>query len=144
MSDHHYHHRRRHHHRHHLIIAVVFNFFKSRETSTDSRSLVDLLVLHLNGELDASYEDEPKAVDEALVPAYLGSVFRNARKYKDGKINGQKRDRSGFVRMGLEAKKLVKESFKYKLLKAGSSESECIAGAWCHVISLTSRREGQA
>ncbi|TYJ58471.1 hypothetical protein B9479_000678 [Cryptococcus floricola] len=89
--------------------------------------LLDLLVLHINGQLDTSYTKLLNAVDEGLAPAKAGHTFKKARLSAKAEKT-EKRDRSGFKRISGEAKKLEKsddstsgaaeKEFRVKLLTA--------------------------
>ncbi|ODN81650.1 hypothetical protein L202_02050 [Cryptococcus amylolentus CBS 6039] len=89
--------------------------------------LLDLLVLHINGQLDTSYTEPLNAVDEGLAPAKAGHTFKKARLSAKAEKT-EKRDRSGFKGIVGEAKKLeesndstsgaAEREFRVKLLKA--------------------------
>nr|KIR49849.1 hypothetical protein I312_00941 [Cryptococcus bacillisporus CA1280] len=80
--------------------------------------LLDLLVLHINGQLSTSFSGKLTAVDETLAPNISADLFKQSR------IQGRttsKRDRQGFLNIIIEAKKREKkdaDDFQAKLWKA--------------------------
>nr|KIR89351.1 hypothetical protein I308_00356 [Cryptococcus tetragattii IND107] len=80
--------------------------------------LLDLLVLHINGQLSTSFSGKLTAVDETLAPNISADLFKQSR------IQGRttyKRDRQGFLKIIVEAKKREKkdaDDFQAKLWKA--------------------------
>ncbi|WVQ73239.1 hypothetical protein IAR50_002805 [Cryptococcus sp. DSM 104548] len=89
--------------------------------------LLDLLVLHVSGQLNTSYAEPLNAIDEGLAPAKPGRTFKKAR--LSAKAGGaEKRDRSGFKQIMRAAKKLedrpdqgvtdARDEFQIKLLIA--------------------------
>ncbi|KAE8538801.1 hypothetical protein D1P53_005166 [Cryptococcus gattii VGV] len=80
--------------------------------------LLDLLVLHINGQLSTSFSGKLTAVDETLAPNIWADLFKQSR------IQGRttsKRDRQGFLKIIIEAKKREKkdaDDFQAKLWKA--------------------------
>lgn len=89
----------------------------------------DLLVLAVSGQLNATYGGKI-GVDSDYIPRYAGSAFEKDRKARqDTRKQGgaralDKRDKAGFKAMGKAARGIVdNQSFEYKILKAGTSES---------------------
>ncbi|ADV21887.1 Conserved hypothetical protein [Cryptococcus gattii WM276] len=80
--------------------------------------LLDLLVLHINGQLSTSFSGKLTAVDETLAPNISADLFKQSR------IQGRttsKRDRQGFLKIIVESKKREKkdaDDFQAKLWKA--------------------------
>ncbi|OXM79428.1 hypothetical protein C364_02925 [Cryptococcus neoformans Bt63] len=80
--------------------------------------LLDLLILHINGQLSTSFSGKLTAVDETLAPNISADLFKQSR------IQGRttsKRDRQGFLKIIVEAKKREKkdvDDFQAKLWKA--------------------------
>ncbi|KJE03332.1 hypothetical protein I311_02894 [Cryptococcus gattii NT-10] len=80
--------------------------------------LLDLLVLHINGQLSTSFSGKLTAVDETLAPNISADLFKQSR------IQGRttsKRDRQGFLKIIVESKKCEKkdaDDFQAKLWKA--------------------------
>ncbi|WVN85051.1 uncharacterized protein L203_100193 [Cryptococcus depauperatus CBS 7841] len=84
--------------------------------------LLDLLVLHINGQLSPSFSDMLSAVDEALAPVQQEEGFKNSR-IASQNSKGVKRDRSGFAKIqALAAKRIEKDpnDFVAKLWKTPS------------------------
>ncbi|OWZ44540.1 hypothetical protein C351_02670 [Cryptococcus neoformans c8] len=80
--------------------------------------LLDLLILHINGQLSTSFSGKLTAVNETLAPNISADLFKQSR------IQGRttsKRDRQGFLKIIVEAKKREKkdvDDFQAKLWKA--------------------------
>ncbi|OXG82379.1 hypothetical protein C349_02975 [Cryptococcus neoformans var. grubii Br795] len=80
--------------------------------------LLDLLILHINGQLSTSFSGKLTAVNETLAPNISADLFKQFR------IQGRttsKRDRQGFLKIIVEAKKREKkdvDDFQAKLWKA--------------------------
>ncbi|KIR36214.1 hypothetical protein I352_01160 [Cryptococcus deuterogattii MMRL2647] len=86
--------------------------------------LLDLLVLHINGQLSTSFSGKLTAVDETLAPNISADLFKQSR-IQGHKIS--KRDRQGFLKIIVEAKKREKkdaDDFQAKLWKAPTSVSD--------------------
>lgn len=86
-------------------------------------SLLDLLVLHINGQLSTSFSGKLTAVDGTLAPNISADLFKQSR------IQGRttsKRDRQGFLKIIVESKKREKkdaDDFQAKLWKAPTCEA---------------------
>lgn len=97
---------------------------------TQPASLLDLLVLHINGQLSTSFSGKLTAVDETLAPNISADLFKQSR------IQGRttyKRDRQGFLKIIVEAKKREKkdaDDFQAKLWKAPT----CKAVPLCYYL----------
>ncbi|KIR57185.1 hypothetical protein I315_00348 [Cryptococcus gattii Ru294] len=93
------------------------NQYSSRPHGTFD-DLLDLLVLHINGQLSTSFSGKLTAVDETLAPNISADLFKQSR------IQGRttsKRDRQGFLKIIVESKSREKkdaDDFQAKLWKA--------------------------
>ncbi|WWC91030.1 uncharacterized protein L201_005970 [Kwoniella dendrophila CBS 6074] len=85
------------------------------------KDLTDLLILHLSGQLKASYKAKITALDEGLAPAWQASTFKASRLALRADPKS-KRNRNGFQDILKAAKKKEKEGgfdpFELKLWRA--------------------------
>ncbi|OCF40575.1 hypothetical protein I317_05585 [Kwoniella heveanensis CBS 569] len=84
------------------------------------KDLIELLKLHINGELTIAYKGKLTALDEAIAPKKYGTAFKQSRINKN-KNPKSKRDRTPFKATLRHAKKVadgVEISFKVRLLRA--------------------------
>ncbi|WVQ93053.1 hypothetical protein IAU59_000117 [Kwoniella sp. CBS 9459] len=84
------------------------------------KDLIELLKLHVSGELTVAYKGRLTALDEGIAPKTYGSAFKESR-IKKKKAPSSKRDRTPFRSTLRDSKKVadkVEMSFKVKLMRA--------------------------
>ncbi|WWC63850.1 uncharacterized protein I303_106455 [Kwoniella dejecticola CBS 10117] len=93
------------------------------------KDLIDLLILHINGQLTTTYKGDLTALDEAFAPSWQGANFKTARLALKADRTS-KRDRNGFNEILKAAKKMEKKdgvshnNFHLRLWRAPSAQAK--------------------
>jgi hypothetical protein len=102
-----------------------------------TNSLIDILLLAINGQFTSSYTGPLNAHNEALTPKEYHYVFRAEREARHAATKGTKRDRSGFkavknvMKLGRSGVADVEADEMWrKLWKCGTSESAVFHTMW--------------
>lgn len=87
----------------------------------DTRSLVDLLILHISGQLNGEINKTPDAVDEGIAPALHRHMAKKDRQLRKA-TSGAERGRRVFHAISAAARQKSPESFRAQLARCGTRE----------------------